>query len=406
MKNTSNQLIIPGKNSIMDNKLTLKQIDTIRFFKLPINESRIEDYRILQNNQSSIKIIDTKTGITYSSEYSEYSEARGMNCPRYKESNYINVLISGKTFEIKQVYCQKTNELLKRTLYIKNDTEELKIEQNMPGVAVDSRGKYVLDDNTRDFSVRYCDLNLEPDYWNLVMGYRTNNRGESFSVYIPEDCHLDYRDMPSYTTTIEKNNITTIFKLCNRFYYNIVGGCVETLDRNKLKEVFGYDGIGYNKFGNMDTTGIISAILYTGGITDSDDNRYNHTLKVLKMERGFQILYEIIRVYDKECVLNSCFEIPFLDTETITPEHIDSIIDILQKKYSNIFIENVIRELHRFKEEIKIKKGKAQRIVSRLSPLVFGNMSFDQILNEREGLFEEARKVFNEMAKNKNNREK
>ena len=389
------------ENNLNDTSLF---VDVVKLFKIPIDESRVEDYRIIKMElrELSIQVLDVKTSTIFTSNYSKDSEVLGMIA--YEERiKFINVFSINSLCERETVYYIGEETPILEKMIFHNNGYGLFFKKTLPGVI----NNFYKQDGIQ-FLVKYFKDDDKNKYDLLTSTYKTSytyKNINSFERLVINDCPLTYdKNRPDCFFFDIKGNIISGNKLRSNDYF-IDGACFEKIDDNSLLEALMNNPMEKIKdYSLIDIHSLSSAILYAG-YSFFDKTRYFYDLQIGKADNDISIKYS---VKDKShypepiTILEDDYIIPGLNKGKITIEEVDAIIIELKNKFSeDCFIQFVISELIIFKEKLAIKNGLSQEIISLLSPKLLMNETFDTIFElvnlNKENYFSLASFQFNQL---------
>ncbi len=378
-----------------DEKATL--LDVAKFFNIPVDESRTDDYTIKKIDYTipSIEIKDEKNDITYNATYT--GNAYLLN---FGGATEFNSVISTSPLRKEESLYYIGGEIPIITKMTFTDGEyELVFEREM----ANSVGVFV-NDGVR-MAVRYLQnivydgRDVKQPLFNRI--HKNSYRNEQFEQtytygpnrFIKWDGFYD-----KYAYIRDDNIIYGINELEQKDSCNYMCGiCFLSIDEN-VSEYLPYNIVAKN-FPELTNAICKSGIVFRGGTGDG----IHHTFTIFKtkdpsniieaaaIDSGIYLKYEAIRWENfrnengmpdcrKVVVAHKEAQYPRLDNGNITILEITNIIEALDTEFEDdIFIQLVINELKSFANKMDIQKGIVEEELDPLNPKLFMDKSFDEI---------------------------
>lgn len=379
-----------------DGEATL--LDVAKFFNIPIDESRKEDYSIkkIDYNTPSIEIMDEKNNISYVATYTDKADL--LNYWGAKEFN--SVISTSPIRKEESLYYIESEIPIVTKLTFFDGEYELAFEREMPN----SVGLFV-NDGVK-MTIRYLQ-NLEYDGRNvqqqLLAKIFTNKNNEE---------ELDSTFEQEYTYS--SNNYVIKKDSQDKYTYMINNNVIYGINEFEQENVCHYlNGICFEN-SNVDVSKFLpfhiksddpifrlimqrSIIIFKGGTDDA----IHHTLTIFKIgdlenaeykqNKSIYLNYEAIRwenfkdekgmpQHKKVVVAHKEARYPRIDNGNITSLEIRNITEVLDTEFEDdTFIQIVINELKTFANKMDIQKGFVQEELDPLSPKLFIDKSFDEI---------------------------
>ena len=369
-----------------DEKATLS--DVAKFFNIPIDESRVEDYQVTKINFYSleIEILDTKTNTTYNAHYTMNAELFNSYGGEVRYNSLVSTNENRKTESL--YYIGKEEPIITVMTFYKGDYE-LVFEREMPNF-VGTFGT----PNER-FAVRYL-VNVKYKGENVKQnlltrifannyveesGYSKDDYFEQFYTYRTGQNFINCNDNQNKYAYVRDNNLVyAIEKLEPKDIKNyIVGICFEN---TKMDKSYTYPhSISESDYPLLNDSRTNSAMIFSS----SDYKSPNYTLEIYKDNYSINLKYRIKKSIRQngvitEAVVEQKMDFPVLNEKNITSEEIKKIVAELQAKYSDDeFIQLVSNELSFFAIKLDIKNGLIKEDLDPLSPKLLSDKSFDEI---------------------------
>lgn len=364
-----------------DEKATL--LDVAKFFNIPIDESRLEDYVVkkIDYKVPSIEIMDENNNISYIANYTGDSNLLNFSGPT--QFNSI-VSISPTRKEEKLYYIGSETPIITKMTF--SDGEyELVFERQMSN----SVGLFI--NNGVKMTVKYLQnviydgKNVKQPLFNRV--YKKNYRNGEFDGSFEQEYTYGSPHIIKYDNTQDKyaylKNNNVIYGI-NEFEKN--GAC--TYLRGVCFENTNIDPSHYLPFNMyvqdypmLNKNDINSAMIFRC-ITEDD---VHHSLQIYKSNDNISIMYHSKKYfyeeeYRVEIIANEEYNLTTLSDGTISIEEIQNILTSLQEKFEdNIFIDIISTELNTFSQRIDNRKRLVEEDFDPLSPKLLINKSFEEI---------------------------
>lgn len=378
-----------------DGKATL--LDVAKFFNIPVDESRLDDYIIkkIDYNTPSIEIKDEKNDITYNATY--IGNADLLNDSGAMQFNKV---ISASPIRKEEVLYYIGNETpIINKMTFSDGEYELVFEReigNYIGFGLDAESKFVI---RYIKNVNKEDRQGKQKLLSKIFMNKYNN--ETFEqTYTYSTQHLiDYDDNQDKYCYTQNGNIVYGVNNCDikDLIHYLHGICFESMNTN----VGNYLPFNIKIEDFPELTNVIykSGIVFRGGT----DNGIHHIFTIFKTKNpsniieaaaidcGIYLKYEAIRWenfrkengmpdHRKVIVAHKEARYPRMDNGDITSTEIRNITDILDTEFEDdTFIQIVINELKTFANKMDIQKGIVEGEFDPLSPKLFVDKSFDEI---------------------------
>lgn len=364
-----------------DGKATL--LDVAKFFNIPIDKSRLEDYIVekIDYTTPSIQIKDEKNGITFTAVYT--CNADLLNFSGGMQFNSVISTSPIRKEEILYYIGSETPIITKMTF---TDGEyDLVFEREM----ANSVGIFV-NDGVK-MAVRYLQnivydgRDVKQPLFNRI--YKNSYRNEKFDgvfeqtyTYGPHR-FIKWDDTQDKYAYIRNNNVIYgINELEQKGLCNYLRGiCFESTD------IPASDYFPLNMYAKdyplLNEGNINSAMIFRFGTGDA----IHHSLQVYKSNDAISILFHSEKhhyegEYRVETIANEEYGLSNLSAGTISSEEIQNVLSSLQEKLVDGEVLSVISsELNAFGTKIDIRKGTIQEELDPLHPRVFIDKSFDEI---------------------------
>lgn len=364
-----------------DGKVTL--LDVAKFFNIPIDKSRMEDYIVekIDYTTPSIQIKDEKNDITFTAVYT--CNADLLNFSGGMQFNSVISTSPIRKEEILYYIGSETPIITKMTF---TDGEyDLVFEREM----ANSVGIFV-NDGVR-MAVRYLQnivydgRDVKQPLFNRI--YKNSYRNEKFDgvfeqtyTYGPHR-FIKWDDTQDKYVYIRNNNVIYgINELEQKGLCNYLRGiCFESTD------IPASDYFPLNMYAKdyplLNEGNINSAMIFRFGTGDA----IHHSLQVYKSNDAISILFHSEKhhyegEYRVETIASEEYGLSNLSAGTISSEEIQNVLSSLQEKLVDSEVLSVISsELNAFGTKIDIRKGTIQEELDPLHPRVFIDKSFDEI---------------------------
>ncbi len=364
-----------------DGKATL--LDVAKFFNIPVDESRTEDYSIkkIDYNTPSIEIKDEKNDITYNAIYTGNADL--LNFSGAKKFNSVISTSPLRTEESLYYIGGETPIITKMTFT--DGEHELVFEREM----ANSVGMFV--NNGVKMAIRYLQdvvydgRNVKQPLFNRI--HKNSYRNEQFDgvfeqtyTYGPHR-FIKWDDSQDKYAYIRNNNVIYgINELEQKGLCHYMRGiCFESTN------VSASDYFPLNMYAKdyplLSEDNIKSAMMFRIGTGDA----IHHSLQVYKSNDCISIIFHSEKHhyegdYRVETIANEEYGLPNLSDGTISSGEIQNILSSLQARLGDNEALGVIsNELNAFGAKIDIRKGIVQEELDPLSPKLFIDKSFDEI---------------------------
>ena len=356
----------------------------VKFFNIPIDEKRIENYSIskIDFNVPSIELIDNWTNTTYISSFTYDAEL--LNC--YAETYiYNSVIKQSPTYQTESLYYAGDKQPIIEKITFKNGEYDLVFEREFPN----NVGHFIKDGVK--FAVKYLkqlnyngknvkQLLLTKIYKDKNFAGYGNKTFEQSYTYGPGSYVKCNNVQDKYTFGEKSNVIYGVNELKQKdCKYSLRGICFENMVVNSdFNSYFPHamKSENYPEIYNGHTT---SAMMFNGFVGDC-----RHSIEIYKNNSIIHIKYHVVRInYNNstnDIIIDQDLYLPLLNPGSIYNEEIRTILTTLQEQYSNDeFINLISNELTTFGKKIDIRKGIVEEENDMLNPKLFINKSFDDI---------------------------
>ena len=359
-----------------DGNASLK--DVAKYFNIPIDESRLEDYCInkIDFNISSIEIIDKKTNTTYFSKYTSSADLLNYSGGEVK---FNSLLVLTPMHKVENLYyIGIENPIIEKMTF--NDGEyDLVFEREF----ANSVGPFINDGI--QFAIRYLqqlnckNRNVKQELLTRMYKdiYRDGKHNGSFEqLYTYGYNYFVKRNdtQDKYTYTKDSNIIYGINELEQKDNHYILRGiCFENTNVN-LKEYFPYN-MNADNYPVLKDKKIKSAMIFNGFTGNS-----RHSLEIYKSDFNTYIMYYVRERGCGDTTINQELNLPLLNVGNISNDEIQIILENLNNQYcDDEFIKLISKELKTFGKKIDIRKNINQEEYDVLNPKLFINKSFTEI---------------------------
>ena len=357
--------------------------DIAKLFNIPIDESRLADYEIKKinfNDHLSIELIDKKTGTEYKAEYIYNYD---LNILRYVVVSTTSPI---KTSEI-VYYIGGTEPIIAKISFI-NGEYKLTFEKERPNDA----GDYCLNINSK-FTIRYSANKNGQEIPLFSKTFQRHDDGTyvydfektQTNQFLASNENLDSQNNHAF---IERDNVmfgVDLFQ--SALQCDVQGALFESTKISHIKDHFPTSMNLYEPSDLFKDKDTMSAIILMGC---TGHNNY-FELVVYKTTKGIIGSYRIKTSsnggHEKIAESKSDFQLPNLDAGMITSREIGYLLENLQARFCNDFIELISGILLEFAKKIDIRKGMIQEELEPLSPRLF----FDKSIEEVESMLEKDR---------------
>ncbi len=364
-----------------DGKATL--LDVAKFFNIPVDESRIDDYVVkkIDYDTPSIEITDEKNVVSYTAAYTDDA-----NLLNYSGAEKFNSVISTSPLRTEESLYYIGSETPIITKMTFSDGEyDLVFEREM----ANSVRIFVNDGVSMAVSylqnIVYDGRNIKQPLFNRI--YKNCYRNEEFDGVFEETYTYGPRRFIKWDNSQDKhayirnNNVIYVINeleqkdLCNY----LRGICFESTN----VPISGYfpDNMYAKDYSLLSEDNIKSAMIFRIGTEDG----IHHSLQVYKGRDVISVMYHSDKHhyeenYYEETIANEEYDLPNLSDGTISSEEIQNILSSLQARLGDIKAFSAIsNELNTFGTKIDIRKGIVQEELDPLSPKIFIDKPFDEI---------------------------
>lgn len=380
-----------------DGKATL--LDVVKFFNIPVDESRTEDYSIKKIDYCtpSIEVIDTKNNTLFVAGYTCNADLFNSYGGEVKYVRLSSVNESRKLDSLS--YIGEETPIITKMSFTSGDYE-LVFEKEMPNSA-----KLFITDGV-EFAIRY--------FQNLVYEGR-NVRQQLLAKRFKNN--FEHEDDDSFEQIYTYGNNGNYIKKINpqdKYTYIRNNEVIYGIEELKQEDICHYfRGICFEN-SNVDVERYLphfiesddpifsvndtkSIIVFRGGT----GNAIHHNFTISKIENqdnvedksgcDIYLNYEAIKwknfedengvpQHEKIVVASKTSGYPKIENGNITSLEIRNIIQELDNEFKDdTFIQIVINELETFANKMDIQKGIIQEELESLSPKAFIDKSFDEI---------------------------
>lgn len=343
-----------------DGQATIK--DVADFFNIPIDSSRLEDYKVsdIKYDIPSIEIVDTKNNITnYATYISGFDITGFIQKPPFK---YIALYTTMHGARVERIYNLSDKQIVSERILYDDGLFIMDFDKQL----ANSPKKDIK--NGRQFKIEFKYKNnnqkgfikVYKDAFDSI--FPNNSLEETYTKSLTHDkCfYIDDGNLVYIVDDFTKSNQGKIIK----------GVCLE----QKINlQYYLVNSIGIKRLPYLTNKKTLSAMLFDGAI----DGKIC-SIEIYKTNSFSHIKYSV-RNKKNEVLSTEEYDLPICKIGNITPEDIQIIINYLQGKYSNDeFIDMVITNLLEFAKRIDIKNNPTKDN-NMLSPKVLIDKSFDEI---------------------------
>ena len=218
-----------------------------------------------------------------------------------------------------------------------------------------------------------CDKTFEQQYTYGPNAYiKYNDKQDKFTY------NIDNRGVVYGINEIEQRDTK----------YNLRGICFENLNlREDLNNFFPYS-MKIEDYPRLNLTDTTSAMIFNGRVGNC-----RHFIEIYKNNSTIHIKYNAIKIdYNNpgndEIIANQEFDLPLLNTHSISSGEIQTILTTLQTHYNdNEFINLISKELKIFGNKIDVRKGLVEEEIDMLNPKLYINKPFNiisELVNENK----------------------
>lgn len=366
-----------------DKKATL--LDVAKFFNIPIEESRIEDYVIKNFDEvtPSIEIVDKRNAITYTATYTGDAELLNFSGPM--QFNYVISTSPIRKEEVLYYIGSETPIITKMTFT--DEEYELAFEREMPN----SVGDIFINDGVK-MAVRYLQnlvydgIDVKQSLLNRIYenSYRNEKVDDTFEqtyTYGRPRFVKWNGSQDKYVCWKDNHVIYGINELTQEGFCNYLHGiCFESTNVS-IRDYFPLN-LREKDYPLLKDEDIHSAMIFRFGHGDGIHNSF----QAYKDKETIRVMYHSKKrhygknAYHEEIIADEEYHLPILSEGTITSQEIKMISSSLQVRLGNkINLDILLNELNTFGTKIDIRKGLAHEELDPLSPKHFIELSFDEI---------------------------
>lgn len=361
-----------------DRKATL--VEVAKFFNIPIEEEREQDYHIEKVDYTipSIELMDTKKNIFYTSIYT--GDADMLNYGQVIPA-FIKTISISPTEKIESIFCIGEKEPIITRLSIANGEYNLTFEHGIPNSI------RVFGNSSNQMKLQYS-KNVDYNGRNEIQPLLTKvyqKRGErSFERLITYGTPnlIDYAGtQDTYTYIKESSIIYGVNEFEQHGMHHLCGICFESIGQD-FKEYLPLDisHISQKDYLKIDVEISNSAIVFRGRIIGKESH---HVIRIDIHSDSIHMEYNIGKYifsqYTIRKQMDETVELPRLNEGKISCQELANVITFLQTKYGkDEFIELVIEHLEKFSRKIEVRNESIQEELDLLSP----KFLIDKTMNE------------------------
>ncbi len=366
-----------------DKKATL--LDLAKFFNIPVEESRIEDYVVKSFDEVTpfIEIVDERNATSYTATYTGNAELLNFSGPMQ-----FNCVISTSPIRKEEVlyYIGSEAPIITRMTFTEGEYE-LVFEREMPN----SVGGIFFNDGIK-MAVRYLQnlvydgKNVKQSLLNKIYenSYRNEKIDDTFEqIYTygrprfvkwngSQDKYISWKD---------NHVIYGINELNQEGFSNYLYGICFESTNVPIRDYFPLN-LREKDYPLLKDEDIYSAMIFRFGQGDG----IHHSFQAYKDKEAIRVMYHSEKRhygkndYHKEILADEEYRLPILSEGTITSQEIKTISSSLQARLgSNANLDIMLNELNTFGTKMDIKNGTVQEEFDPLSPKHFIHQSFDEI---------------------------
>lgn len=372
------------KRKLLIGDKTISEI--AKLFKIKIDVTREQDYKIVSLNPSelTIEIIDTKTNITYKSEFIGHCEPLSFHGP----TQFINVTTEYENAKRNTYYYIGTDIIPIDNLEIYKDDNILYFGKEMPNRISFS--------NDRDiFRIKLLK--------NVVVGDKkyidTIYKRSLSQKYICDESReiMEQVGVGEFTNHVHKNELIDKYSYVNNdnLIYGVsdnnigdtqslAGICLEQNIKNKqVLDKYLPIHLIYTNMMEFLKENVLSLIFFSGRCIKNHSDK----ISILKTDEEFKITLDI-KIYTANPFGNDITKkieksIPILNSGVINSNEVEYLIIKLQELFKGVlFIELICQELNEFNTKLKIKNKIQQDTIDDLNPRLFANLPFSKVVSE------------------------
>ncbi len=367
--------------------------DVAKFFNIPVDKGRLNDYVIkeIAYDDPSISIIDTKNNISYHANYTYDADLLNYSGGVVKFNSLVATSPLGK--EESLYYIGNERPIIIKMTFTRGDEEIVFERENAHAI-----GLFV--NNGVKFAIRYsqnmeCGNRRKVKQKLLTKIYKNNynNAGvlegcfEQIYTYGLPNYIIKGDNIDKYAYIRKDNVIYGINALekkgqCGQFD----GICLEDtrVDVDKYMPLqMRVDERKSKTYPFLYDPKVKSALIFRGFTSDEVD----HSLQVYKDQEKVRLKYLASRrIYDsgfnREIIVDEELALPNITDGKITYEEVQGLLVLLQESpyvSNNEFINISTTELNMFGTMVKDRCGLIKEDIDPLAPSLFINKSFDEI---------------------------
>ncbi len=363
-----------------DEKATI--LDVAKFFNIPIDESRIDDFVVnsIDCTTPSIEITDLKNSISYTATYTGNADLLNYSGP-----TQFNKVVSISPLRKEEIlYYIGSNYPIITKMTFTNGEYDLVFEREINNfVGIFSNDGVMM-------TIRYLQnliyngRSVKQPLFNKI--YRGNPNKEDYvdvfeQTYTYSPCSFIACDNTQDKYSFIKNN-NVIYGI-NKFEqkgccHYLRGICYESTDV-PTSNYFPMNMHAEN-YPLLNQTNLYSAMIFKFRTEDG----IHHSLQVYKTKDAISIIYHSEKHhhdgrYRNENIADEKYTLPSLSDGTISSEEIQRVITSLKSILKDAALYITSNELNAFATKIDIKNGISKEKLDSLSPKKFVDKSFDDI---------------------------
>lgn len=364
-----------------DGKATV--LDVAKFFSIPIDEARMDDYVITNINCStpSIEIIDRKNATSYTATYT--GDADLLN---FSGEMKFNKVVSISPLRKEEVLYYIGDEIPIITKMTFTDGEyDLVFEREI----ANSVGIFSKDGIKMAIiyaqNIVYDGRKVKQPLFNRIYKNSYKNKvydGTFEQTYTYGPHHfIKWDDTQDKYAYIRNNTVIYgINELKKKGYCDYLRGVCFESTNIPTSDYFPLNMYARN-YPMLNEANIKSAMMFNFRTEDG----IHHSLQVYKCKDTINVMYHSKKYHyegicDEETIANEEYGLPNLFDGTISSEEIQNVLSSIQARIDNNIVFSIIsNELNTFGAKIDIRKGIVQEELDPLSPQKFINKSFDEI---------------------------
>lgn len=369
-----------------DGKATL--LDVAKFFNIPIDDSRIEDYVVkkIDYNNPSIEIIDEKNNTTYTAIYTGNADLLKCWSPKKWFNSVVSISPISKLESL--YYIESANPIITKMTFTNGDYELVFVKEmphnigSLGNDAVKMAVSYLQ-------NVVYSGKSVKQHLLNKIYNnhYKDGELDYSFEQLYTYggNRYINYKDTESKYTYIRNNSVVygiDEYKQKGSINY-LVGICFENTNVQVGDLPFGIEEKNYPL---LNDDSVKSAMIFRS----MTEGCLSHSLQIYKGNDAISVMYhastECYEYYEEgggyytRTIAHEEYSLPNLSSETISKEEIQNVLSSLKERLGDrISIDILSNELNTFATKIDIRKGLVQEEVEPLPPKLLIDKSFEEI---------------------------